>query len=907
SNRRRSSCSREENEGAATAVTGSRPEGSHSRRSSSSKSNHDTGFASSPSTPRREDSQSRFSSDVSQSRYVISDDGKHQRLENGRRRRRPNLISNNSLDVPGVPLRKEQSLSSSGKGDSSFEEPAADHHSEMRKMNHASEKRCEGTSGYPAQTHSGDDTNRNIDNVVKSTIVGEGQALDAQPSKEIPATSSDINFSSNNLNKECYESAKTLSSSTSTLKGATFTSKASIAGSISSLFGRNSSDNQTMQSVGDRWRKLKQDMMPDKDPKSFTDSGKEKAAAIFSAAAAKFRSSFPGVSAAFPNIPVPKPNNENPENTSPHVTGSTEAHAKENGFIASSTICSTEISSSKNTANENECSASLAPSQSNLPVRASIVSTELSSHERRADVYGAMTERASDGSDSEDSGDMTPPPMDTDMKRRSKEVDVELTSFLPAEMSRREEKFHEAARVNDASAIRALLREKVGVNCRNSLDRTALHWAAANGNLEAVEALLEGGADLEAKDKYGMRAVLWSAWFGHIPVLRALVNAGASTRVANKVSCSFTICQALITLQPVFVSVYIFNRELVELADRGLNSKSKGPRFDHRQIYLSHFVSSNWLGRCQYNVTGMGGMTSVHLAAKHGNIDVLKALLLQGVEVDDRDVKEITPLHLAALEGHVEVCKSLVKYGCNVNAQNFQGNTALHLAANSNHKEVARVLVEAKCELDLPNSRLQTPLHVAVESGHLDVVQILLAGGASMETREKSGKSALQLAARGNYVAVVDMLIKAERYYANTREYHDKDVGYVDPDSYLRKAQHPHAAHMKEILWKLATKQLKPTDWKKLAYHWNFTPEHVRAIEQEYTGTTSYREHSYRLLIIWLHGVRKDENIIKLLFEALVAIDKKQLAESVRRKVNMTMNTNIDPEKPCSPAVCAVS
>ena len=33
-----------------------------------------------------------------------------------------------------------------------------------------------------------------------------------------------------------------------------------------------------------------------------------------------------------------------------------------------------------------------------------------------------------------------------------------------------------------------------------------------------------------------------------------------------------------------------------------------------------------------------GGMTSVHLAAKHGNIDVLKALLLQGVEVDDRDV-----------------------------------------------------------------------------------------------------------------------------------------------------------------------------------------------------------------------------------------------------------------------------
>ena len=38
-------------------------------------------------------------------------------------------------------------------------------------------------------------------------------------------------------------------------------------------------------------------------------------------------------------------------------------------------------------------------------------------------------------------------------------------------VSRREEKFHEAARVNDASAIRALLREKVGVNCRNSVSK----------------------------------------------------------------------------------------------------------------------------------------------------------------------------------------------------------------------------------------------------------------------------------------------------------------------------------------------------------------------------------------------------------------------------------------------------
>ena len=30
--------------------------------------------------------------------------------------------------------------------------------------------------------------------------------------------------------------------------------------------------------------------------------------------------------------------------------------------------------------------------------------------------------------------------------------------------------------------------------------------------------------------------------------------------------------------------------------------------------------------------------------------------------------------------------------------------------------------------------------------------------------------------------------------------------------------------------------------------------------------------------MIWLHGIRKDENVIKLLFEALVAIDRRNLA-----------------------------
>jgi len=41
---------------------------------------------------------------------------------------------------------------------------------------------------------------------------------------------------------------------------------------------------------------------------------------------------------------------------------------------------------------------------------------------------------------------------------------------------------------------------------------------------------------------------------------------------------------------------------------------------------------------------------------------------------------------------------------------------------------------------------------------------------------------------------------------------------------------------IRSVLWKLAYKQLAPGDWKKLAFHWAFTPEQIKAIEHQYTG-----------------------------------------------------------------------
>lgn len=451
-----------------------------------------------------------------------------------------------------------------------------------------------------------------------------------------------------------------------------------------------------------------------------------------------------------------------------------------------------------------------------------------------------------------------------------------------------------------------------------------------NGNLDIIEKIVEAGADVEAQDKYGMRPVLWAAWFGHLEAMKFLINSGATPRCSNKQGMGILHCAA----QNNHINIMNFIFESLENLKVDETEKS-----DRTALFLAaeegHLEAVMRLidMRCNVTIRDKEGETAVHVAARKGHQVVVKRLLMMAdALVDDRDVegrtalhvaaenghtevvdvllefnagadtetiKGMTPFHYAAMNGHEDVVLTLIKNGANIDAQNFQGNTPLHLATLGNYRHIIEILVQSKCNINLQNSRQQTPIHVAVENGFQESVEVLLAGGADLTCREKLGKTPLQLASRGSFVAIVDMIIKAERYYAVAREYLEQELDYVDPHQYLRTPKHPSSCQMKDILWKLATKQLKPGDWKKLAVYWKFTPDHIRCMEHQYTGPNSHREHGYRLLMIWLHGVRKDENVIKLLFEALVAIDRRSLAEHIRGK-SETNSPKICMDKMCS-------
>ena len=78
-------------------------------------------------------------------------------------------------------------------------------------------------------------------------------------------------------------------------------------------------------------------------------------------------------------------------------------------------------------------------------------------------------------------------------------------------------------------------------------------------------------------------------------------------------------------------------------------------------------------------------MAPIHTAARSGNLNLVKALLDQGVHVNSRNAYGYTPLHAAAQAGRLNVVHELLRRGAHVNPRNHKGITPLQWAASFPH------------------------------------------------------------------------------------------------------------------------------------------------------------------------------------------------------------------------------
>ncbi|XP_047371364.1 ankyrin repeat and death domain-containing protein 1A-like isoform X4 [Vespa velutina] len=508
----------------------------------------------------------------------------------------------------------------------------------------------------------------------------------------------------------------------------------------------------------------------------------------------------------------------------------------------------------------------------------------------------------------------------------SETIENEVLNKKMAQILKNDLLLHEAVIKNEAESVARVLKEDVDVDSRNNYGRAPIHWAASRGNTEIIEMLIQAKCDIEAKDKYGMRPLHMAAWYGHQDAVKILINAGANVSAVNKEkeSCflSFYLCLSQKQYTLLMCGARGNNANVVQYLAEAVESLN-GDAMDYTgATALHHAAVAGHPGvisaicnipRIELNATDKIGQAPIHRACSEEHLGAVAALIDLGANVNAQDNEGNTPLHVATRMRQIEMVQLLLKAGANTELTDQNGNTALHLACQNNEVDTVEILINKGVDLNCLNLRMQSPIHIAAEMGHTEICELLLASGANIEQREQSGRTPLYIAARGSFTAIVDMIIKTARldYPTPENSNSDKEVRELTP-ARRRWREGSRGGSMcsnnsaltepvRSVLWKLAYKQLGPEDWKKLALHWAFSHEQIKAIEHQYTvanvGPSSYKEHGFRMLMIWTSGLNSEAPLVKELCEALQAIDKKNLADSIRKQTNLENEVKLNSNK----------
>ena len=151
--------------------------------------------------------------------------------------------------------------------------------------------------------------------------------------------------------------------------------------------------------------------------------------------------------------------------------------------------------------------------------------------------------------------------------------------------------------------------------------------------------------------------------------------------------------------------------------------------------------------------------TSIHEAAKNGDISIVKQHLDAGVDINLKDKTGETPLHHAASSGHLEMTKLLISKGANVDARNSVKWTPLHWSIRSplSNKLIIETLIASGADINTSDSLGQSPLHTCESA---EIADLLLKNGAVLEKKCEYGRTPLIRASKYGYTGVVKILLE---------------------------------------------------------------------------------------------------------------------------------------------------
>jgi len=156
--------------------------------------------------------------------------------------------------------------------------------------------------------------------------------------------------------------------------------------------------------------------------------------------------------------------------------------------------------------------------------------------------------------------------------------------------------------------------------------------------------------------------------------------------------------------------------------------------------------------------------TSLHQAAASNEVDLLRTLLLQpGVDVDVRTPLGQSSLHLAAKNGNVEPTRLLLIRGADPNLSDNHAFNSLHMAVDSpdigpSRRQVVELLCMMGAELNAKTSEGETALSLSLKNSNLDFFKLLLEKSADYRAVNSKNWTLLHIAAEKNVCEALPIL-----------------------------------------------------------------------------------------------------------------------------------------------------
>lgn len=191
---------------------------------------------------------------------------------------------------------------------------------------------------------------------------------------------------------------------------------------------------------------------------------------------------------------------------------------------------------------------------------------------------------------------------------------------------------------------------------------------------------------------------------------------------------------------------------------------------DFSSMFLKDHVKTSLAEKWKY-------LFPIHIASAFNNNDILRELLENGADVNQKTANENywTPLTLAvgteteekienekitsAQSRRNEMIELLLRYGADIDLCKANGVSPLYIACQEGHDDIVQLFLSNGANINKCTQNGASPLIIACQEGHERIVDTLVRNGANIQSYMEDGSNPLSIACQKGYTNTVNLLL----------------------------------------------------------------------------------------------------------------------------------------------------